>query len=420
MSNVVVVREAFDWLEARPGSSFIYEDMKELVAYMSKVYPKLEWLELGFNRVKFINIVGTIRLSRVQIDIIPKLRLGEEDGRAALLNMLGVCGYVPYTMESASVSVQVVEVDLLSWIAAGFCLELEKQLKRGVAADYVEVEENSQRLKGRLMIAKHLQLNAADKTRVYCNFDERTTVIPLNFVFCKTLALLQRKVFDPSIRKKILQLSGYLEDLEEPGDIKNMLNQVQFDRQTARFEPAFRLAKLILSQLSVLHRGTKEECFSFLFEVHSLYEMYVGRVLQKMPLGSNAVVWLQHKEVKLLKNDDSGQDNIQLIPDIVLGERQDNGVEVWTVLMDMKWKAAVKYQQDDIYQMYAYVTGYPHAKSAFLLYPATDIPDPSRNWTLAADSGKRIRMRTIRINHWKETKEDLRRILAEAGWTEDL
>ena len=416
MSNVVVVREAYDWLEARPDGSFTEEDLKELISYMSRVYPKLDWLELGFNRVKFINIVGTIRLTRVQIDIIPKLLLGEDEGRSALLNMLGVCGYIPYTMGPAIASVQVVEVDLLSWIAAGFCLELEKQLKRGVAADYIEVEENSQRLKGKLMIGKHLQLNATDKTRVYCSFDERSTAIPLNIVFCKTMAVLKRKVFDSSIRKKLLQLSGYLEGLDEPGDIKDKLNQVKFDRQTSRFEPAFRLAKLILSQLSVIHRGTKEECFSFLFEIHSLYEMYVGRVLQQMLLESNSVVLLQHKEVKLLKNDDSGQDNIQLIPDIVLGERQDNGAEVWTVILDTKWKAAAKYQQDDIYQMYAYVTGYPHAKCAFLLYPATDLPDSSRNWTLAADSAKRIRMRTIRIKHWKETKEDLQRILAEAGW----
>ncbi|MEK4105556.1 hypothetical protein NST28_15860 [Paenibacillus sp. FSL R10-2791] len=416
MSNVVIVREAFDWLEVQPDSSFTEVDMKELIAYMSRIYPKLEWLVLGFNRVKFINIVGTIRLSRVQIDIIPKLQLGEEEGRSALLNMLGICGYVPYTMEPASASVQVAEVDLLSWIAASFCMQLEKQLKLGIAADYVEVEENSQSLKGRLMISKHLQLNAAEKTRVYCRFDERITAIPLNLVFCKTLAVLKRKMFDPAIRKKLLQLSAYLEDLDEPGDIIDILNQVQFDRKTSRFKPAFRLAKLILSQLSVLHRGTKEECFSFLFEIHTLYEMYVGRVLQQMALGSDTVVWLQHDEVKLLKNEDSGRDNIQLIPDIVLGERQENGAGVCNVIMDTKWKAATKYQQDDIYQMYAYVTGYPNVKSAILLYPATDIPDPSKNWTLAADSGKRICIRTIRINHWKDTQEDLYRILEEAGW----
>ncbi|TVX93268.1 McrC family protein [Paenibacillus agilis] len=418
MSKVVVVREAYDWLEARPSSSFMEEDLKELLVYMTSIYPKLEWLELGYNRVKFINIVGSIRLSRVQIDIVPKLQIGEDEGRSALLNMLGVCGYIPYKMGSAAAAVQVVAEDLLSWTAAAFCMELEKQLKRGLATGYAELEENSQRLKGRLMVTKHLQYNAADKSRAYCSFNERTHAIPLNFVFYKTLVILKRKVLDPSIRKKLLHLFGCFEELDVPGNVKELLNQVHFDRQTSRFEPAFRLAKLMLSHMSVLHRGAKEECFSFLFEVHSLYEMYVGRVLQQMTLGREAVIRLQHKEVKLLRNEDSGLDNIQLIPDIVLGERQVNGEYVWTLIMDTKWKDINKYQQGDIYQMYAYVTGYPYARRAVLLYPAMDGAASGRNWTLAANSSKRICVRMVRITHWLETQEDLRGIIAESGWEE--
>lgn len=305
----------------------------------------------------------------------------------------------------------------LSWTAAAFCMELEKQLKRGLATGYAELEENSQRLKGRLMVTKRLQYNAADKSRAYCSFNERTHAIPLNF-FYKTLVILKRKVLDPSIRKKLLHLCGCFEELDVPGNVKELLNQVHFDRQTSRFEPAFRLAKLMLSHMSVLHRGAKEECFSFLFEVHSLYEMYVGRVLQQMTLGREAVIRLQHKEVKLLRNEDSGLDNIQLIPDMVLGERQVNGEYVWTLIMDTKWKEITKYQQGDIYQMYAYVTGYPDARRAVLLYPAMDEAAYGRNWTLAANSRKRICVRMVRITHWLKTQEDLRGIIAESGWEE--
>lgn len=413
MSEVVVIREAFDWLEAKPDSPFTETDLKELMTYMSRVYPKLDCIELGYNRVKFINLVGTIRLSHVQIDIIPKLDLGEQDGKVALLNMLGVCGNIPYKMGPASASVQAVSMDLLSWIAAAFCMELETQLKKGIPSNYVEVEENLQLLKGKLKLAKHLQLNTAVKSRAYCSFDERTTSIPLNLVFAKTVAVLKRKVNDQSVRKKVLQLSGYLSELEEMGDVRNLIQQINFNRQTSRFEPAFRLAKLILSKMSVLHRGSSEECFSFLFEVNSLYEHYVGRVLQQMSFENNTVIRLQHDEVRLLKNEDSGRDNIQLIPDIVIGDQQENGTEVWKKIMDTKWKVSTKYQQNDIYQMYAYVTGYSNAVSAILLYPATGEFAPNRNWTLAADPGKQIRARTVRITHWKETQEDLREILAE-------
>jgi 5-methylcytosine-specific restriction enzyme subunit McrC len=357
MNNVLVVREAFDWLEARAGSSFTEEDMRELIAYMSQAYPRTTWIEMGYHRVRFINVVGTIRLSRVQIDIIPKLKLDAESGRTALLNMLAVCGHVPYRTGLSNSSMQKVRLDMLTWLADAYITELERELRKGVPAGYVLQEENSLRLKGRLMISAHIRMNSADKTRVYCAFDERTHSIPLNLVLYKAILVLKRRVKDLALRKRLQHLCFYFEELEIPGDVRSLLEHMQFDRQTGRLEPAFRIARLILSRMSVLQRGAQEESLSFLFEINSLYETYIGIVLQQMFTGSNTIVRLQHEQVKLLKNDDSGRDNIQLIPDMVLGKRHEDGREVWTTIIDTKWKTS-NYQQDDIYQMYAYVTGY--------------------------------------------------------------
>lgn len=413
MNNVLVVREGFDWLDARPSSSFTEDDLRELIAYMSRTYPKTDWIELGYNRIRFINVVGTIRLSRVQIDIIPKLKIDDEDGRYALINMLAVCGHVPYQTGASHSSVQEVQLDLLTWIAVTYASIMEEQLKRGIPADYVTLEENSLRLKGRLMIPSHIRLNAADKTRAYCTFDERTISIPLNLVLYKALLFLRRKVNDSALQRKLQYLCCYYEDLTPPADVRKMIDFIRFDRQTLRFEPAFRIARLILSQMSVLQRGDQEESLSFLFEVNTLYEMYIGRVLQQMmQLGPDSVVKLQHEQVKLLRNDDSGRENIQLIPDIVLGQLQESGNEVWTTIIDTKWKTN-KYQQDDIYQMYAYVTGYRDAECAVLLYPKTDENLMNRNWSLSADKSKRIHVRSVRIGHWEHTCEDLTQILAE-------
>jgi 5-methylcytosine-specific restriction enzyme subunit McrC len=416
MNNVLVVREAFDWLEARPDSLFTEEDLRELLVYMTKAYPMTEWIEMGYNRVRFINVVGTIRLSRIQIDIIPKLKLDNEEGRTSLINMLAVCGHVPYRTGVSKASVQVANLDLLTWLAYTYCIELEEQLKRGIPGDYVTVEENSVKLKGRVKLSAHLRLNAADKSRVYCIFDERMTSIPLNIIFYKALLVLKRKVHDVNLRKKLKHLCAYFEDITVPGDIQSLIDHVHFDRQTSRFEHAFRLAKLILSRMSLLNRGSQEESLSFLFEMNTLYETYIGNVLQQMQLGERAILRLQHEKIKLLKNDDSGRDNIQLIPDIVLGQQLDDGQQVWNIIMDTKWKTS-KYQQDDIYQMYAYVTGYREAKCAVLLYPQTDVIAENRNWSLTADAGKRIHIRSVRVDWWEETKQDLAEILNELNYS---
>jgi 5-methylcytosine-specific restriction enzyme subunit McrC len=149
--------------------------------------------------------------------------------------------------------------------------------------------------------------------------------------------------------------------------------------------------------------------------MNTLYETYIGKVLQQMQLGERAILRLQHEKIKLLKNDDSGRDNIQLIPDIVFGQQMEDGRQVWTIIMDTKWKTS-KYQQDDIYQMYAYVTGYREAKCAVLLYPKTDDIAENRNWSLTADTDKRIHVRSVRIIGWEQTKQDLAEILKEFNY----
>ncbi len=410
--NVIVVREAFDWLEARPEGDFAEQDLKELIRYLSAAYPKAEYWELGFNRVRFINVVGTIRLSRVQIDIVPKLEL-EEEGMAAIQNMLSFCGYVPYRTFATRSDMQVARMDLLTWVAAAYCAELEEQLKRGVPSGYVREEENSYRLRGRVMLSAHLRRNAADKTRVYCAYDERTSDIPLNQVLYKAMLVLQRKARDSFVRKKLQQLLIYYEDVSDVFDMPSVLAAVRFDRLHSRFEPAFRLAKLILSRLSLLQRGAQEDCLSFLFDASLLYERYIGLVLRQIAAGDELVVRLQHEEVKLLKNEDTGHDNLQLKPDIVLGRKTSDGREIWTTIMDTKWKRSARRKEDDIYQLYAYVTGYHEAAHAVLLYPRTEEDGKAKNWSLPAFPGKRILTRTVRIGNMSDTRMDLENIISE-------
>ncbi|MNO00760.1 hypothetical protein D3C81_2207150 [compost metagenome] len=63
--------------------------------------------------------------------------------------------------------------------------------------------------------------------------------------------------------------------------------------------------------------------------------------------------------------------------------------------------------------MYAYVTGYREANHVVLLYPRTEGAADIRNWSLAADTAKRIHTRTVRIDWWEHTEQDLKSILTE-------
>jgi 5-methylcytosine-specific restriction enzyme subunit McrC len=410
MNRVITVRESFDWLVARPGSSFTESDLQELLLYLAQHYPDTDIVEIGLGKVRFINYVGTIQLTQVQIDIIPKLHVDALQGRAALVNMLTVAGYVPYMIGSKSL-LQVAEWDILEFIAWAFVRELYDQIVRGMAADYQLIEENIGKVKGKILTVPHFRNNFANRTKVYCGFHERTIDIPLNRMFKCALEYLRKKIRNTELLQQLKHVLSFFDEVSPIFMVdSNLLDSIKFDRQNRRFEGAYELAKLILSRMSVLNRSGSRASYSILFEVNRLYETYIGKAMRSLLTDGRRSVYLQHDQVRLLKNDDTETYNIQLIPDIVVGEMAEDGNERWTTIMDTKWKLPY-YQQDDLYQMYAYVTAYPDAQQAILLYPRSAEAVEQKNWSVPSAPQKKILVRTVRVDTYENTLEDLQALI---------
>ena len=190
---------------------------------------------------------------------------------------------------------------------------------------------------------------------------------------------------------------------------KNKILKYEFNRQNNRFKESYELAKLILLNTSMENSLGEDNAFSMLFEMNTLYEEYIGNMIEGIWNNSYRRTKLQDNSKYLVENLYTGRGNFNIKPDMVLLDEKED----FEIIIDTKWKSAYsKIESTDMYQMYAYVTRYEKARSCILLYPYHN-EDYYRDWCLYNEVDKKIAVRVVSLESVDATIEDLKRILAE-------
>ena len=150
--------------------------------------------------------------------------------------------------------------------------------------------------------------------------------------------------------------------------------KIKFDRLNHRFKKSFDIAMLILKSLSSQVENSKNESFTFLFDVGEVFEKFIGNLYKQIDSST---------EVQIEKN----YGNLKLKPDILTD----------TLIIDTKYKL-VKNREDlktnDKYQMFTYGINFKR-KETMLLYPK-HIFDVNENLKLGKDDTLvNLRMRSI-------------------------
>jgi len=398
--KTIIVREAYDWITEKDVSPEQFED---LIKYIEIKYPNDRILEQRYKRLRFINYVGVIVCSGVRYEIIPKINLSKQDERQALLSMLSITNFLPISFYEKVRSGKE-KSDLLSVFLATFLKNLLAELKKGIYKTYETNMDNLNILKGKLELTQHVQKNAFHKNKAYCSFDEYTENNILNQLFKSALMIVRQDTEIHTLKLQLERCLGYLEGVDLITLNSNKLNQISFNRQNERFRDAALFAKIIIEHASIYNQGNRSSSFSFLFPMNFLFEKYIEVALQEV-VGTGKVI-SQHAEKRLLLNRKTGYKNILLKPDFIIDH---------TLIVDTKWKSATyndrtNYNQEDVYQMYAYVTAYQESNRCILLYPKQENEADHPLWEII-DTDKTIEMHTIRIDDFRETVEELSRIM---------
>ena len=279
-----------------------------------------------------------------------------------------------------------------------FCDEISKLLQSGIKKEYMQKEENSFFLKGKLLFQKHISKNCVHPERFFIAHDIFSNNRPENKLLKSTLLFLIKK---SKFQKNISRLQKYIFVFDEISESQNYVldfSKTKLSRDMNAYIQPLQWAEIFLQQKHVTPVCGNSLASALLFDMNKIFENYVAHCLR------NKQIFPTIKSVKtqvstqfLIENPNR---KFKLKPDLLL-EKEENK-KIITIISDTKWKLIKEIgniSQSDIYQMFAYAKKY-NVNTVELIYPFhSKLPDALKNIeTQYFDSEKNIALNILFFN----------------------
>ena len=407
-TKYIILKEGYDWLSVGSEDNEItLSEYRDLCLYLKKNLSDKSII-YDYNKIKFINYVGIIKINNLIIEILPKISLSNDiiKDRKMLIFMLSKCNKLSVDIKELLNS-NILNNSLLDILAKVYSKKLLNELQKGLYREYVSKEEALSIIKGKILISKSIKENTINKNKMNCKYDEFTEDNLFNAILKRAINVILFSIKNDDVKKELNIINNLFNDVSDIYISNNIILNYKLNRMNNRFLECFTLAKLILLNSSMDKSLGKENGFSILFEMNYLYEEYIAVLLKEICSDTNINVNAQEKSRYLLWNTLKERNEIALKPDIVI--YKDNKPKV---IIDTKWKRSSidnreTYSQSDIYQMYAYITTYTECEECILLYPREENISHSE-WKLNQNIGdKRISISEISLESYETSKKEL-------------
>ena len=291
----------------------------------------------GHWQVAARNYVGSVNVAGLQVLVQPKIPLRN----LFLLLEVGLPEQhwddVLYETNS----------DLLPALVASFARTTKTTLARGLYHSYREERDRLVALRGRIDIARQLaQPGVAIPTA--CKFTEFTAdLIENSYLKAAVSRSLRVAGVLPIDRRRLMQ---HLVTLDDVGDVHHShddYDRVVFTRLNQHYEPALRLARLVLANLTLQDDIGATQAPSFMLDMNELFERFVTERLRRA-LRGRLEVKDQHRD----KLDEDGA--VAIKPDLLF---RAGGSPRFVA--DIKYKLTgedASGRHPDYYQLLAYAT----------------------------------------------------------------
>lgn len=356
------------------------------------------------------NYVGMISMKDgTTIEILPKIcsKIDDKDGSKAkdlIIKMLKTLRKSPFKSIQTS-TVNIAKMDIFEIFIRMFAEEIFTIVKRGLKCTYDTVEENSNRIKGKMLFSKQIKFNFAHKERSYIEYDEFNINRPENRLIKSTLSLLYRQTKSSKNKMDIKTLLNVFFEVPESVNYDIDFSKCISDRNTKDYSSAMIWCRIFLKGKSFTSFAGSEVAYALLFPMETLFESYITCLIKKEINPDEYIVSAQDKTHHLFEKPEI----FRLRPDIVIKRKSDNVIFV----IDTKWKLlndvppTFGISQSDMYQMYAYQKKYD-AQNITLIYPSTDaVPD---NHKISFDSGDGVTV-NVKFVDLFDAKNSIKKIL---------
>jgi len=284
--------------------------------------------------------VGVLRTGDIELRVTPKV------GIRRLLWLVGYASDPDGWHDEQTVDLIAVD-DLVPAIAVSFIAAANRSMAAGILQGYRVTEEALPLLRGRLREADQIRSRLGVAVPLEIRYDDYTVNIPENQILLTAALRLLRVPGVPAPTQTALRrLMSLLTDVTPliPG---HEIPGTPDDRRTHRYQPALRLARLILAGRSLEQPVGPVTASGFLFDLNAVFENWLTTALRVAlrPFGGLLrAQWPGHLDLR---------QRIRLRPDLVW-ERGGDPVAV----IDAKYKALrpAAYPHADLYQMLAYCT----------------------------------------------------------------
>lgn len=333
-------------------------------------------LEHGRKGLRARGVVGVIATQGCALEILPKIDVaGGSDAettgniRQRLVHMLAV---------ALDLKIDAGQVTALDWqretlleiLIRLFSEKLVDAVRQGMPRRYVEHADDLPTLRGRLNVTRQFTALAVEPSRLACRFDALTPDIALNRIMKAAVGRLSRIARTTDNQRRLRELAFAYADIADVPVSALRWDEVTLDRTNARWRELLNLARLLLGERFQTTSAGGGDGFSLLFEMNTLFEEYVARMLKRALADTDLRVVSQGGRLYCLEADDRRQ-VFQTRPDILV-RRGDVVLQV----IDTKWKRIAAriddpkrgVSQADVYQMMAYGRLY-RCDRLTLLYP---------------------------------------------------
>ena len=298
--------------------------------------------------------VGTLVFDQLRILIRPKVNLP---------NVFFLLGYGAGLPEWTTSHFPFdLEGDLLRAVSWMFEAEVASAIPRGLARGYVDRQDALLTLRGRIDFTRQISARAGLPIPLECNFQEYSDDVSLNRKLkAAHVQLLRLAGLDDAVAKRLRAWLRAFVDVEDESFDRPFPDH-EFDRLTAHWERAGRLAELILRRETLVDREGSTYGRAFTVDMNKLFERFIERVVEER--AQQARVQLIPQARRQLSR------SAWMKPDLVISRRGVDGA-----VGDVKYKRLdiEDMPHADLYQLLAYCTsmGLPRG---ILIYATHEAP----------------------------------------------
>lgn len=301
----------------------------------------------------------------------------------------------------------------------------ENIFKKGIARDYVAIEEIIAGAKGRIDIGKTYRTLAWYNAKTHCNFDEFQSDIPINQAIKATIFRLLKSTGFPlesGTRTELKKLYQRFSEISfQESNMLRTLNSFKLQRHQRHYFFPVQLCKFILKNTVFNENKGKYEFIDFERDhqkMSHLFERFIFNYYKR-----HAVDWKVKRDIIHwhCEKGGVGEEFLPVMETDISLEKKDRKIVIDAKFYQQPMQSrnhysAPKFDSAHLYQLFSYLNNLAKDESqccnstaeGMLLYPVIE-PIPRLDKII---SGHHIRVESIDLNQdWKSIGRDLERLI---------